>query len=142
MKLRFRVMGDLLPKKTGELSMWGKPGEARRIAKLRLAALDALSGAPPLQRNIRIRLTVHVGPRNNRSTGDLDNFITGVCDGLMRADPRSSLDPLWAMPKHAGIHPMRALAVMDDSQVMSIEAAKIVDDADGPWYEISLEGDP
>jgi len=95
-----------------------------------------------LRRNIRIRLVVHIGRKNDRSIGDLDNFITGVCDGLMRADPRASLDPLWARPEHSEIHPIRTATVVDDSQVVQIEATKIVDDAEEPWYEITLEGEP
>jgi len=97
--------------------------------------------APTLKANIRLTLTVHVGPMNDRNTGDLDGFIAGVCEGLIVADPRSRLHLSWSDPALREVHPMKPLAIVDDSEVVSIKAEKIVGDCDEPWYEVLLEGD-
>ena len=138
-KIGFRVDG-LPPKKHGEQSMWQLEVEARRLVALRRAAHQALAGAPPLKANIRLTLIIHVGPKNDRTTGDLDNFITGVCDGLMAADPKSKLNDIWSNPELGGIHPSRTLAITDDCEVLSIEARKVIGDDKEPWYEVVLEG--
>ena len=52
--------------------------------------LKAFSGQPPLRSNIKLILKIRI-PVNNRSIGDLDTFVGGVCDGLMKRDPRSEL---------------------------------------------------
>lgn len=141
MRFQFKIKGDLPPKKDGAQSMWGKPLEARRLEKLRRAAQQAIQGNAPLQRNIRLSLEVHVGAVKDRSTGDLDNFVTGVCDGLMAAAPGAKLDIRWSSPELSDIHPSKPLAIVDDCQVVSIQAEKIVGDSDQPWYEIILEGE-
>lgn len=141
MKFQFKVNDDLPPKKDGANSMWGKPTEARRLIKLRLAALRAFQGRTPLKRNIRLSLVVHVGSVNDKFTGDLDNFVTGVCDGMMVADARSKLDMQWSDLELSDVHPSKLLAIVDDSQIVSIKAEKMVGDSDLPWYEVVLEGD-
>jgi len=107
--ISFRVDGHLPPKKDGAISMWGKPAEAGRLVALRIAALQALGGLPPFERNMRLALKVHVGPTNDRRAGDLDNYVTGVCDGLMAANPLSSVHPLLRTPERPDIDPSRDL---------------------------------
>ena len=141
MKYQFKVYGDFPPKKDGANSMWGKSTESRRLVKLRQAAKAVFQEKTPLKRNIRLSLEVHVGPVNNKQTGDLDNFVTGVCDGLMAADARSKLDTRWSNAELSEIHPIKPLAVDDDCQIISIKAEKIVGDSDTPWYEVTLEGE-
>jgi hypothetical protein len=138
---RFKVDGHLPPKKTGELSQFSKPVEAARTIALRVAALTALAGGAPLQRHIRLTLIVHLGRRNDRSMGDLDNYITGVCDGLMKADPRAHLHYAFEDPGLADIHPLRPIGMLDDVEVLEIHARKIIGDTDVPWYEVTLEGE-
>ena len=121
--------------------MWGKPLEAKRLVELRQGALKAIQGYPPLQSNIKLTLKIHVGPVNDRSIGDLDTFVTGVCDGLMAAAPRGKLDPIWDDAKLKHIHPSKTIAIVDDSQVISIQAEKIIGDTEQPWYEVILEGE-
>ena len=140
MRIHFTVQG-LPPKKDGAQSMWGKPLEAQRLVELRTAALKALGGNDPLQSNIKLTLNIHTGPVNNRSIGDLDTFITGICDGLMAAVPGGKLDPLWDDAKLQHLHPSKMIAIVDDSQVVSIHAEKIIGDTDQPWYEVVLEGE-
>ena len=73
----------------------------------------------------------------NVAAGDLDNFITGVCDGLMAAHPRTPIrDEDW-LDVLSGIHPRRAVAFEDDSCVCRIVAERIPSSAE-PHYEIEL----
>ena len=139
--ISFEVKGKLPPKKDGAQSMWGKSGEAPRLIALRQEALAALAGQPPFARNIQLTLRVHVGAVNNKISGDLDNFITGVCDGLMAADPRSKLDPSFADPVNTETHPSKIIAIVDDSQVTKIVAEKLYGLGDSFWYEIELQGE-
>ncbi len=91
--------------KDGANSMLAKPLEAKRLVSLRRATLIAFQGQPPLCSNIRLAIQAHIGPVNNRSIGDLDTFIAGVCDGLMARNPKSKLDDQWNNPANINIHP-------------------------------------
>jgi len=118
--IKFRVEG-LPPKKDGANSMWGKRLESERLVKLRKAALVEMDGRPPLKSDIRLTIAVQVGAKNDRSVGDLDTFITGVCDGLMKRAPGSKLfGDIWGKPENSRVHPDIPIAIEDDSEVMSI----------------------
>jgi len=136
---RFEVKG-LPPKKDGAQSMWGKRLEAERLVALRQAALQALKERSPLKNNIRLALKIHL-PANDRSIGDLDTFVTGVCDGLMATPYGGKLDPIWDNKELENIHPTNTIAIDDDSQVVSIQAEKIIDGSSKQWYEVVLEGE-
>lgn len=135
---QFEVKG-LPPKKDGAQSLWGKPLEAKRLAALRQAALQALEGHPPLQSNIKLTLKIHM-PINNRSIGDLDTFVTGVCDGLMGTPYGGKLDAIWDDQKLQDVHPTKTIAIVDDCQVVGIHAKKVIGGTDQQWYEVILEG--
>lgn len=137
-KYQFTV-NDLPPKKNGANSMWGKPLEAKRLVALRQAALQVLKEQPPLKNNIKLILKIHISV-NNRSIGDLDTFVTGVCDGLMATRYGGKLDSIWDNEELENIHPIKTIAIVDDSQVVSIHAEKIIEDTNKPWYEVILEG--
>ncbi|MEO6196715.1 MAG: hypothetical protein ABIP58_01260 [Dehalococcoidia bacterium] len=133
-RMQLRVEG-LPPKKDGAKSMWGKPLEAHRIRALRLTVAEKLAGAPPFARNIEIDLECHVGPRNDRNTGDLDNFLTGICDGLMAADARATIAPIF----EEAIDPGIAVGIVDDAQVIKITARKVITDEPQHYY-LTIEG--
>lgn len=135
MRFEFTVDG-LPPKKDGANSMWGKASEAGSIRALRLAAAEALSGSGPLRQNIKLGLRIHVGPHRGRSVGDLDNFVTGVCDGLQPADPRSRI----AIEFEEHIGPSVPVGIVDDCEVIAIDARKVTA-AEPLFYEVVLEGD-
>jgi hypothetical protein len=138
--IKFHVDG-LPPKKDGANSMWGKRLEAERLVKLRTAALTAMEGQPPLKRDVGLTITVCVGAENNRSIGDLDTFITGVCDGLMKAAARCRpLPDVWDKVEEA-IRPDKSIAIEDDCQVISIQAVKVKDATGRQFYGVELEGD-
>ena len=111
------------------------------MVALRTAALQALGGLPPFERDVRLALKVHVGPTNDRRAGDLDNYVAGVCDGLMAADPRSSVHPSLRTPERPEIHPSQCIAIRDDSEIISIQAEKLFGLGNRPWFEVVLEGD-
>lgn len=139
--VKFRVEG-LPPKKNGANSMWGKRLESERLVSLRKAALEKMGGRLPLKSNIKLGVTVHIGAKNDRLVGDLDTFIAGICDGLMKSAPRCKLCPdIWSKTDNKDIHPEIPIAIDEDSQVISIKAAKIVGDTDKRFYDVTLEGE-
>ncbi len=138
--ISFRVNGILPPKKDGANSMWGKEIDAPRLIALRRKALKALGGESPFSREIRLKMRIYVGNSNTRGVGDLDNFITGICDGLMAADQRSKIHPLFVKPENLEVCPSNTIAISDDSQVIEICAEKLVGDYAEEWYEVEIRG--
>ena len=151
--LPFQVKG-MPPNKSVDGSMWGKKEQATRLIALREKALKH-RGPQVLTGRIRLTLEVHVGiPEWNtlgtedrrealKRCGDLDNFIGGVCDGLMAADENVIKKQLWHKDfKNANkeIHPRESIAYKDDAQIMEIRAKKVVVDvALAYWYKVELE---
>ncbi len=120
--VKFIVKGELPPKKDGANSMWGKPLEAQRLIALRTEARRALRNQPPFEREIRVELIVVVG--DGEQAGDLDNYISGVCDGLQTADSQACLHSLFQEARHAAINPRRWAAITDDARIVEIRAEK------------------
>ncbi len=107
---------------------------------LRKAAL-AHMGRDKLGRNISLSIRLHIKGKNIRYTGDLDNYITGICDGLMMADKYAILNECWHRLECRDIHPLQCSFIADDSEIIKIYAEKILDNHEDVWYEILLEGD-
>ena len=128
--IQFKVCG-LPPKKHRKNgSMWRT--DAEKLIVLRKAALgaiealgqpDFIKGEPYFKEGEKIRLTlcVHVESQKEPESGepgsgDLDNFVSGVCDGLMKAHTNALVwinqderfKKLW--PNNS-IHPSRANCV-------------------------------
>ena len=106
-------------------SMRRNPTQAERLNALQTKARAARKdrGLQPFTSGIRLRLRVHVGSEFHISgdpdnSGDLDNFIAGVCDGLKEG-----------------------VAFDDDRHVVKIDAEKIVGSGDHCYYKIELEGE-
>lgn len=137
----FRVTGILPPKKDGANSMWNKETEAPKLVALRLQGLRALGNRPPFSQEIRIKVTIHVGSPKAISSGDLDTFVAGICDGLMQAHPLADIHQLFCEPENAGIHPQKTIAIDDDSQIIEIHAKKLFGRAADNWYEVELAGE-
>ena len=138
--ISFRVEGELPPKKDGANSMWNKEAEAPRLVALRLQALEALGNKLPFSQEIRLKASIHLGSSNTRAAGDLDNFVSGICDGLMQADRRAKLHQLFCKSENAAIHPRKTIAIHDDSQMIEIHAYKLVGESADDWYEVELSG--
>jgi hypothetical protein len=134
MKISFDIQG-LPPKKDGANSMWNKRAELPRIRDLRAAAAYAMNGQPARTSPLCLRLHVYA----HENAGDLDNFITGICDSLMAAHVNTPIDAsLWIeLPEAA--QPNKAIAFHDDACITKIEAERMEPDANGPRYHIELE---
>lgn len=139
-KISFQVK-DIPPKKDGANSMWGKQTEIPRLISLRSSALMAMDGRIPFNHNITLKLKFHCPSNKIFRVGDLDNFITGVCDGLQAADPRAGGTAIWAKEAPAEIQPNECIAILDDCYVVQILAEKVGNDSNRYWYEIELEGE-
>jgi hypothetical protein len=137
-KYRVDRIDGLPPKKDGANSMWNKDVETTRLIKLRESVKKQMNGDEPLSANIRISLQLHASSAALTTIGDLDNFITGICDGLMAAHCRAQLHDRWNNTLSA-ITPSKPIAITDDSKVVEICATK-VGDSDEPWYSLELVG--
>lgn len=116
--------------------MWRKRSEEGRVIALRLAAYQSLLGnIPPLGSGVTLEITIQATPAD----GDLDNFITGICDGLQAANPKvlSWLDlaPWQALPDE--IKPDRPVALRDDRDVSRIIAQRTPSEG-APRYEVRI----
>ncbi|MDQ0340529.1 hypothetical protein J2S00_003353 [Caldalkalibacillus uzonensis] len=95
MRLEF-VVEDIPPKKDGANSMWKKEIEAHRIISLRTRAFEAMQRVGfdcCFKGHIHLSLFIYLPPDKIERVGDLDNFITGICDGIQAAHPRFNLIP-------------------------------------------------
>ena len=149
--IKFRVKEEgkdmLPPKKGGVSSMWNKKAscaQKEKLIALRRAAhsaMDTCGYEAPLVRDIRLTLDVHVRSQDRVNPGDLDNFITGVCDGLSAKKGRAIPDDRLFNKSEPALDPCMAIAIEDDGKVIEIRAKRI-DDVDPQcscWYEVKLE---
>jgi len=144
MRVRFTVMGRP-PKKHGEKSMWARNDEAPRVASLREKALEArtkLGINDCFHSLVFLGLKIFVPKSQLESVGDLDNFITGVCDSLQAADSKVFLylHKIFHEPGREGIDPKKALVIENDSKGVSILAKKIgLDENEEVYYDVVVE---
>lgn len=139
-KISFQV-NDIPPKKDGANSMWGKETEIPRLISLRESALEAMDGSDPFDHNIRLKIKLNCPSNKIYRIGDLDNFITGICDGLQAADPRAGGKTIWIKKAPPEIQPEECIAIKDDCYVVQIQAEKVRTDSTFCWYEIEIEGE-
>lgn len=132
--IAFSVDG-LPPKKDGANSMWGKPAEIGRLKALRRAAYRALEGTMPPE-GAHIAVTIHV--HADVGAGDLDNFITGICDGLQAVHARTPIDESAWADEPPELRPGRAITFHDDKYVFRILAERRPQPSSGPRYEVQL----
>lgn len=134
MKISLKVTG-LPPKKDGANSMWRKGSEFERLKNLRIAAVKAMDGRSPTKSLIHLYLRLYAAPEN----GDLDNFITGISDGLMAAHPRTPIDTeLWSSLPEL-VQPNISICYTDDKLIAKITAERLTSDAHDQHYEVELE---
>jgi Holliday junction resolvase RusA-like endonuclease len=95
----------------------------------------------PLSEDIALSIKIHL-PRNYNKPGDLDNFIKGICDGLMKCPnhPKLKLDETFEKTEHENIHPKTFAMIEDDEKIIKITATKAVEDVEKPFYEVVIEG--
>lgn len=120
MQISFSVSG-VPPKKDAANSMWNKGPELARLKALRLAAHQALAGQPMPPGPVLLALRVWAPPH----AGDRDNFITGLCDGLMPAHRRTPVNDAGWLDMPPEIHPSRSILFADDKHVARIVAERL-----------------
>lgn len=144
MKISFPVPGRPPRQKQG-YSMWSRSlNEAPLVVKLRLSALEAMEKeglSDCFHSFISLKLTLFVPRSQLESIGDLDTFVTGVCDGLQAADNSSRLilHSIFLDPQYKEISPNRPLLIEDDSRVISIVAKKMPLGEDQKDQEVHYE---
>jgi Holliday junction resolvase RusA-like endonuclease len=141
-KYEFKVEGIVPPRNVKSKSMWNDPTEVPRLIEFRKNAYDALNESLPLTEGITLSIKIHL-PRDYNKPGDLDNFIKGICDGLMKCPnhPKLKLDETFEKTEHAKIYPKTFAMIEDDEKIVKITATKTVDeDIEEPFYEITIEG--
>lgn len=124
MRIKFHVKGKP-PKKDGANSMWGKKSEAKNIVNLRNAASEAKENSElvePLNSHVSLNLNIYAPEIELERMGDLDNFITGVCDGLQAADPRANIHEI--IQQECEVDPRVHLLLFTDAKVLEIKAKK------------------
>lgn len=120
--------------------MWNKASEHARLVALRTQAESAFGTDRPLSENIQLTIEIHCPGNELHSIGDLDNFITGIGDGLMAAAKGTPLAEAWGSSTLEAIHPLKCLAIRDDRYVVAISTRKYVSENGGRWYRVVLEG--
>lgn len=120
--------------------MWSKPSTYHlQLKALRVEAARAFAGRPPRDEPLVLLVRVFAIPQ----AGDLDNFTSGICDGLMAANPRANVDPLLWQSVSEAAHPTRPIAFTDDKHVWRLDVERHPPGPTGPYYEIELRwGDP
>lgn len=124
MKIEFKVEGKP-PKKDGAKSMWGKNSEAQNIVNLRNAAFRKREETikEPFNSRVSLELIINAPESELERMGDLDNFITGVCDGLQAADPRAKMNDI--ISQESLMDPRLPLLLFTDAKVFEISAKKV-----------------
>jgi len=131
MFVEFEVPGKP-PKKDGANSMWKKESEAQNIINLRKEARKAVKqiGVDLFSGPLGIELTIYARINEIEGIGDLDNFITGICDGLQKAHPNVLRYINKRILKECNPH--QSIFVVDDAKVYDIRARKVP--FDGEMY--------
>lgn len=138
MFLTFKVQGKP-PKKDGSSSMWGKKSEISNLVNLRNSAYEAnkINEYKLFEGKLSIDLTIFSNQKQIESMGDLDNFVTGICDGLQSADPRANMSE--EIIQKSLISPKKPLLFYSDAKVYEIVARKVSIQEENGFYELTVK---
>ncbi len=134
-QVRFTVVGSRPPIKDGGNSMWGKPEEQERIEDLRKQAFQERNRQGLTYFTSRVKLSLAVSAPDIERVGDLDNFLSGVCDAIQPADKKvwPSIPDKYKVPPIDFTQPM---LVDNDKKIIEIIGIKKV----GPLsYTVTVE---
>lgn len=124
MKYRFKVQGKP-PKKDGANSMWNKDSEIPQLIELRKQAYEVFKEEKKvLSKNISLKVEIFL-TKNSQNIGDLDNFITGICDGLMKAHGNAKTEK-YDQEAADEIKSHKFNLIEDDYKITQINAKKNV----------------
>jgi hypothetical protein len=134
MRIEVTIPGVPPRKDVGHM-MWGRSSDLPRLKLLRRIVKEQITTEEPPEGRVALSLRVFA----EISEGDLDNFVGGVCDGLMPALPNvpSVLRDWPGEPPEIG--PERPIAFTDDKWVSRIFAERLPVDAEGIRYELAIE---
>jgi hypothetical protein len=143
MRIEFTVNGRP-PKKHGEKSMWDRDDESFVLAKLRERALEARLRAglhDCFDGFVLLELSVYVPRSKITAVGDLDNFVTGICDVLQAADSKiTHFHPVFLETQNRAVDPRKAILIKNDSKVLSITARKLaLNEGEDVYYKVAVE---
>ncbi|MFH1311498.1 MAG: hypothetical protein ABIH65_03780 [Nanoarchaeota archaeon] len=131
------VVNDIPPKKHGEKSMWDNKTEAKRIVSLRKEFFNQFKTI--LRGYLQLEFTLYVPKKRLENIGDLDNFITGVCDALQKSHFRiKKFDGIFSKQENKNIHPEKRNFIENDSKILSIIAKKKITTKEKPYYTLVL----
>lgn len=138
MELTFLVKGKP-PKKDGAQSMWGKKSEAFNIVNLRNSAFKTREEKDSglFTSHLCLELEIYAPEGELERIGDLDNFITGICDGLQSADPRANIHEI--IQKESRIDPRTPLLFYTDAIIYEIKAKKLVENESEGYYRVTIK---
>ena len=139
------MRGELPPKKGGVNSMWDKPLEMKRLIALRRAARTAMAGRPSFEGLLTLKVHIRV-PEDHLQRADdldafsdLDDFSTGIRDGLMAAHGKAFLSFDWNTLANADIAPGHVTVFTDDARIVKIEASLTASPDGSIGYEVEVE---
>ena len=129
----------LPPKKGANISMWNdkKHIEVGRVIMLREEMASKLQDKI-FKKNIQIELIIKT---NEENPGDLDNFVSGVCDALMKAHGNAHLSKKFENKKFKIIDPRKVKFIEDDSEITKIEATIEKTDQNKDYYTLRISGE-
>jgi hypothetical protein len=123
------IVNNIPPKKDGANSMWRKEVEVPRIIALREKALQSIKEKNQkciINSYVRLELSLYLPEHQIESIGDLDNFITGVCDSFQAAHPSVVPHSAFEESGMEEIHPRHPILFNNDAKIISIYANKRV----------------
>jgi Holliday junction resolvase RusA-like endonuclease len=124
MKIHFEVKGFAPPIKYGDKSMWTRPGQKEQVIELRKEAKRELGKRKlpvKVPMELEIEISIPQSQYDKYAKGDLDNYITGICDSLQKAH----VNVLGYMDnKEEYIEPDAFFLIDDDKYVRAITATK------------------
>ncbi len=124
--------------------MWNNDIEVDRVIELRKAALIAREKVgiySSFKAFASIHLSVFLPLKKLHEKVDLDNFVSGICDGLQSASNNTKIfHKNFQQQELANIHPKHNILIEDDSRVVEILARKIVSEENKPvCYEVVVK---
>lgn len=138
MPVCFTVRGQP-PKKRQDISMWNNHVEAPRVVRLRERAAQAREEAGIahcFRCHVSLTLVVYLPAPQIEQVGDLDNFVSGVCDALQAAPSNVPLHPAF---DGQAVDPRTPLLLEDDAKVVCIAARKVrVEDTACEHYTVEV----
>ncbi len=133
MVIQFTVDGTP-PKKDGANSMWRKRTELPKLKALRTAASREMRETSLPQRAVKLIVNIYADAK----LGDLDNFITGICDALQPAHSNTPIDENDWRDVPVEARPDRPIVFRDDQIISRIFAERTQPTDNRTYYDVMI----